>query len=222
MIQAFFIVWYSTIIQKESNRYSTNRFHVRWCGIDVWHNGFLSKFCHTVQGRDQFFQTVFFLRGRVRLNAGKHPGWWGWGQMLHVQFHQLHDLFRRQARGKIRRQRVQTLPRGPRSRVHCNNTKLQSVTKLQSCKVTSARCSVKVEFNRVQQRQKELEAKHQHINTSTLAARMHQHTKYTRETATNPTHKNPSSLPAAMVPCCCSTRGRFNRLYWPSSSRSTF
>jgi hypothetical protein len=43
----------------------------------------------------------------------------------------LHDLFRRQARGKIRRQRVQTLPRGPRSRVHCN-TKLQSV---QSCKV---------------------------------------------------------------------------------------
>ena len=69
---------------------------------------------------------------------------------------------------------------------------------------------------------------HQHINTSTHqhqqhpTTRMHQHTKYTRETATNTTHKNPSSLPAAMVPCCCSTRGRFNRLYWPSSSRSTF
>jgi hypothetical protein len=118
--------------------------------------------------------------------------------------------------------------------------KVAKCTKLQSYKITvrgaklqsySARCSVKVEFNRVQQRQKELEAKHQHINTSTHQhininstprTRMHQHTKYTRETATNTTHKNPSSLPAAMVPCCCSTRGRFNRLYWPSSSRSTF
>ena len=168
---------------KESNRYSTNRFHVRWGGIDVWHNGFLSKFRHTVQGRDQFFQTVFFLRGRVRLNAGKHPGWWGWGQMLHVQFHQLHDLFRRQARGKIRRQRVQTLPRGPRSRVHCN-TKLQSVqsckvykvAKLQSysarCKVAKLQCEVQRK-GRIQPSSTKAEgvrsktSTHQHINTST-------------------------------------------------------